>query len=61
MVAASLANLRNGSNQYKKVGPSIDGPIKASIKKAASNLSVGTSTVERAKRIQRSGSDQLAR
>lgn len=57
MVAAKLATLRKGEAGNGRVGPSIDGPT--STAQAAKTLKVGTKTVERAKQIQATGTDEL--
>lgn len=57
MVASKMANLKDGSNRFQKVGAPIGAPI--SKKEAAAALNVGTTTVERAKRVQSKGSEKL--
>lgn len=61
MVASKVATMRLGENQYKE-GPSIGGPKGLSTKDratAAAELNVGTSSLDRARKVQRDGSESL--
>jgi len=57
LVAAKMANLKVGSNQHKKEGPSNEGPT--STEKASTLLNVSVATVERAKHVLAHGSKAL--
>lgn len=57
MVAARMANLKLGANQYKKEGGSIDLPIQD----AAEMLNVSEKTVKRAKQVLEHGSAELVK
>jgi hypothetical protein len=56
MVAARLATLKRGDNQYKKEGPPNGGP---SVEQAAEMLGVGTRSVESAKQVLEHGSKDV--
>jgi len=58
MVAAKIANIKFGDNQYLRKGTSTDVPI-VSQTKAAEMLQVGKATVQRAKTVLTSGTPEL--
>lgn len=61
MVAAEIATIQPSANVYKNEHPSIEGPsIPVTTAQAAGMMSVSTTSVERARRVKRLGTPELA-